>query len=100
LAKISINYFGSASSALIARDFTPAQRQDFTVRREILWQSETASIAEVTTKEVEFILALRSNDPAIGYNQWPKFKNCAEPTSTIVLDWADISAAARGEPDR
>jgi hypothetical protein len=68
----SVNYFGSASSALIARDFTPEQRKNFTVHREILWESETATMAEVTAKEVEFILALRSNDPAIGYNQWPK----------------------------
>lgn len=69
----SINYFGSASSALIARDFTDEQRQDFTVRRQILWSSETASQAGVSRKEVEFILALKANDPAVGYNQWPKF---------------------------
>lgn len=70
----NINYFGSASSDLIARDFTREQRNDFTIRRNILWESETATQAEVTIKEAEFILALRSNDPAIGYNQWPKFK--------------------------
>jgi hypothetical protein len=70
----SINYFGSASSELIAQDFTPEQRKDFVIRREILWESETATQAEVTVKEVEFILALRSNDPAIGYNRWPKFR--------------------------
>ena len=69
-----INYFGSTNSDLIARDFTREQRRDFTIRREILWESETATWSAVTTKEVEFILALRSNDPAIGYNRWPKFK--------------------------
>ena len=70
----SIRYFGSPSSALIAADFTPEQYRDFTVRREILWESETATRAEVTAKEIEFIKALKSNDPAIGYNRWPKFK--------------------------
>ena len=75
----SINYFGSASSKLIAQDFTPEQRRDFTIRREILWEAETATLGEVTAKEVEFILALRSNDPAIGYNQWPKFP--ADPST-------------------
>jgi hypothetical protein len=70
----SINYFGSASDDLIARDFTREQRRDFTIRREILWESDTASRAEVTAKEVEFIVALRSNNPSVGYNQWPKFK--------------------------
>ena len=70
----SINYFGSASSKLVARDFTREQRRDFAIRREILWESEAATPSEVTTKEVEFILELRSIDPAVGYNQWPKFK--------------------------
>ena len=69
-----INYFGSASNALIAQDFTPEQRLDFSIRREILWQSETATRSEICAKEIEFIHALRSNDPAIGYNQWPKLK--------------------------
>jgi hypothetical protein len=69
-----INYFGSANSALITRDFTPEQRKDFTIRREVLWESETATHAEVTAKEAELILALHSNDPAIGYNRWPRFK--------------------------
>jgi hypothetical protein len=70
----SINYFGSASSELIAEDFTREQRQDFTIRKEILWESQTATSAEVTVKEIEFILALKSNDPAIGYNRWPQIK--------------------------
>ncbi len=71
----SANYFGSASSALIAKDFTQEQVRDFTIRREILWQSATTSKAEVSRKENELILALRSNDPAIGYNRWPAFRN-------------------------
>ncbi len=70
----SINYFGSASGELIAMDFTREQRWDFTIRKEILWESGSASHSEVTQKELEFIQELRSNDPAIGYNQWPKFK--------------------------
>ena len=69
----SINYFGSADSAVIARDFTREQRRDFTIRREILWESEAASDREVGLKEVEFIRHFRSNDPAVGYNRWPRF---------------------------
>lgn len=68
-----INYFGSADSALIARDFTREQRRSFTVTREILWESETASQSEVTQQEIELIRRYKSNDPMIGYNQWPKF---------------------------
>lgn len=70
----SINYFGGASSALIAKDFTPEERHTFTIKREILWESETASQSEVSQKEFEFILQYRSNDPAIGYNRSPPFK--------------------------
>jgi hypothetical protein len=70
----SINYFGSASHAVVAADFSREQRRDFTIRREILWESETATLSEVNLKEVEFIRSLHSNDPAIGYNRWPKFK--------------------------
>jgi hypothetical protein len=69
----SVNYFGSASSALIAADFTREQRRDFTIRKEILWESDTATDDEVTAKEIEFILRLRANDPAVGYNRRPRF---------------------------
>ena len=68
-----INYFGSADADLIARDFTREERRDFTIRREILWESETASDEEVSQKEVELIRLHRSNDPTVGYNRWPKF---------------------------
>ena len=70
----SINYFGSPDNALIAKDFNREQRRRFVVIREILWESETATQGEVTQKEIEFIISLKSNDPAIGYNQWPKFR--------------------------
>jgi hypothetical protein len=69
----TINYFGSADSKLIERDFRREQRRDFTIRKEILWESDSASDAEVRRMEVEFIRQLRSNDPTIGYNQWPRF---------------------------
>lgn len=68
----SINYFGSANNELIARDFTREDRRDFSVRKEILWESESASDSEVNQKEVKFIRLYRSNDQRIGYNQWPK----------------------------
>ena len=70
----SINYFGSADSDLMAKDFTPEQRRHFNATKEILWESETATQAEVNQKEIEFINSLKSNDPSIGYNQRPKFK--------------------------
>jgi hypothetical protein len=68
----SANYFGSASSELIAQDFTREQRRSFVIRKDILWESASATDAEVSQIELEFIRALRSNEPDIGYNQWPK----------------------------
>jgi len=70
----SINYFGSADSTLIEQDFTREQRRDFTIRKEILWESDGASDEEVNQNEVELIRRYKSNDPAVGYNQWPKLK--------------------------
>lgn len=70
----SITYFGSPNEHLVAADFTREERRALTIRKEILWESATASDAEVNRREVEFILALRANDPAIGYNRWPKFR--------------------------
>ena len=71
----SINYFGSADSKTIEKDFTREQRRDFTIRKEILWKSDTASDQEVNRKEVEYIKIFKSNNPEIGYNQWPKLKS-------------------------
>ncbi len=70
----SLNYFGSADSKIIEKDFTREQRRKFTITREILWESNDASDSEVNKKEVEFIVLHKSNDPSMGYNQLPKFK--------------------------
>ena len=69
----TLNYFGSADSRLIEKDFTVEEMRDFTIRKQILWESETAADHEVNLKEIEFIKMLSSNNPAIGYNQLPKF---------------------------
>ena len=72
----SYRYYGSPDMAVVNADFMllPAdQRSDFSIRKEILWESETATEAELAAKELEFIRALRSNDPAVGYNRWPKY---------------------------
>ncbi|MFZ0444189.1 MAG: GIY-YIG nuclease family protein [Bacillus sp. (in: firmicutes)] len=70
-----INYFGSANGKLIAKDFSREQRRDFTIRKEILWESEVATDKEVNAIEIKYIRQYKSNDPRIGYNQFPKFKS-------------------------
>lgn len=74
----SINYFGSASSELIAADFTRGERLSFTVTRDILWSSEIATDGELYHQEVLWIRTLSANDPAIGYNRWPPLKRQRE----------------------
>jgi hypothetical protein len=74
----TFTYMGSASGPHVEKDFTPEQRRNLTIRKEILWESETATDSEVNKKEVELILSHRSNDPAIGYNQWPKFRQTSK----------------------
>jgi hypothetical protein len=71
----TLNYFGSANSKLIEKDFTREQRRDLTIRKEILFEAENLTDKEINKMEVEFINIYQSNNPAIGYNQWPKFKN-------------------------
>lgn len=68
------NYYGSANPELIKVDFTREQLSDFTIRKEILWESKTATEKEVNQKEIELIKSHNSNDPKIGYNRWPKHK--------------------------
>jgi len=68
----TIDYFGSPDSNIIEKDFTREQIRDFTIRKEILFESDDEN--EINRREAEFIRQYRSNDPAIGYNQWPKFK--------------------------
>jgi hypothetical protein len=50
------------------------KERDFTIRKEILFESEVAVDRELNAKEVELIISFRSNDPAIGYNHWPRFR--------------------------
>lgn len=68
----SMNYFGSANSGLIEKDFTLEEQRDFTIRKEILFESEDTE--EINRKEVELIRKLKANNREIGYNQWPPFK--------------------------
>lgn len=69
---------GSPDMDLVNADFeklSKEQQLDYTIRKQILWESETATEEELSAKEVEMIKSHRSNDPAIGYNRWPKLKS-------------------------
>ena len=72
----SYRYFGTPDMNTVNTDFEnlPDEiRKDYTIRKEILWESDNCTEAELSRKEVEFIRKLQSNNPHIGYNRWPKF---------------------------
>jgi hypothetical protein len=74
---VSYRYFGMPDIETVNADFLDLPdevRKDYTVRKEILWESEDCTEAELSAKEVEFIRKYQANDPEIGYNRWPKFK--------------------------
>ena len=64
-----INYFGSADSFTIAKDFTAKQRKDFIVRKEILLRCRNIPIADLNAHERRLIRHYQANDPAVGYNR-------------------------------
>lgn len=43
-----------------------------TIRREVIFMSDEAS--EINRMESVLIREYQSNNPDVGYNQWPKFK--------------------------
>jgi hypothetical protein len=63
----SLPYFGSWNHALVEADLTEEQQRDFTLRKEILFESN--SKAEVSAMESRLIVELRANNAEIGYNQ-------------------------------
>lgn len=73
----SCRYFGSPDMDLVNADFQNLSdeiRKDYSVRKQILWESDNATDEELSAKEVEFIREHQSHNPDIGYNRWPKFK--------------------------
>jgi hypothetical protein len=69
----SLRYFGTWDNELVEKDFTDAELRDFTIRKEIIFESKNKD--EVSRKEGEIILTLRSNDPSIGYNKTHRPRN-------------------------
>jgi hypothetical protein len=85
----TLTYFGSPSPAAkerITGDLAE-HRLDLTVRTQILWESETATDAEVRAMEVKLIREHRSNDPAVGYNLTPKVLPPVQETAAPRMRW-------------
>ena len=73
----SCRYFGSPDMDIINVDFVnlPEEvRKDYTIRKQILWESENCTEEELSAREVEFIREYQSHKREVGYNRWPGFK--------------------------
>jgi hypothetical protein len=83
----SISYFGSPSAKeRIAADLAE-HRLDLTARKQILWESDTATDAEVRAMEIKLIREHHSNDPAVGYNLTPRFQARANDSVVPPMHW-------------
>ena len=72
----SYRYFGSPDMEVVNQDFENLSeeiRKDYTIRKQILWESESCTESDLSKKEVEYIREYESHNPNIGYNRWPKY---------------------------
>ena len=72
----SFRYFGSPDIRVVNEDFLALPdevKKDYTVRKQILWESAHCTDTQLAQKEIEFIREYQSNNPKIGYNRWPKW---------------------------
>lgn len=67
----TLTYFGSVNDDLVKRDFSEEQMKSFTIKKEILFESE--STEEINKLESKLIVEFGANNPNVGYNLWPKF---------------------------
>lgn len=88
----SLRYFGSWGNELVKKDFSEEQLQDFTVRKEIVFESKIKT--EVSKREGELILKLRSNDPSIGYKLLPAPQHTSMRFACGYFDFTTANTAA------
>ena len=69
-------YMGSPSAyeQIVADLELEPDRFELTLRKEILWESGTATDWQVRDMERQKILDTRANNPAIGYNKLPRYR--------------------------
>jgi hypothetical protein len=73
----SYRYFGSPDIGVVNADFMmlpPEARKEYSVKKTILWESDTSTEKELSAVELGFHRKYHANDPTIGDNRWPRFK--------------------------
>lgn len=80
----SFRYFGSPNMDVVNADFAALPdniKKDYTVRKQILWESEDCSEAELARQEMYFIRKFSSHNPLVGYNRNPKWNGASNEES-------------------
>lgn len=65
----TLTYFGSFDPVRVKNDYRNVKIPYFTLKKEILWESETADDAEVSKREAAYIRIFDAANPKIGYNR-------------------------------
>lgn len=65
----TLTYFGNFDPRYVKADYKNIRILHFTMKKEILWESENADDAEVSKREAAYIRIFDSDNPQIGYNR-------------------------------
>ncbi len=64
----TLTYLGGFDPLSVKADYLNVKIPSFTLKKEILWESETADESEVSRREAQYIAIFDSTNPKIGYN--------------------------------
>ncbi|TXT44965.1 MAG: hypothetical protein FD137_1466 [Spirochaetes bacterium] len=67
-----LTYFGGFNQEEVESDYRNIVMPSFTIKKEILWESENAEEAEIDAVVESYIRMFRSDDPRFGYNSRSK----------------------------
>ncbi len=65
----TLTYFGSFDPRDVKADYKNVKTPHFVIKKEILWESETADDEDVAKREAAYIRIFNSDNPKIGYNR-------------------------------
>jgi hypothetical protein len=80
----SLRHFGSWDNLSVEADFTVNELRDFSLRKEILFESSDPD--EVSRKDSELIVSHRSNDPEVGYNRTHRRRTIRKTSNAKAKD--------------
>jgi len=65
----SITCLGDFNPGDVNNDYRNIKIPCFTIRKEVLWESESADDSELREREAQYIKIFKADNPKFGYNQ-------------------------------